>query len=71
MANKKTFDVDKVIKDLKLSLPDTLEEFFARSPRTRKKSARFTVDSKGNVTKNYKNGGAVMSGRGGSFKGVR
>ena len=69
MADKKS--VEEVLKKIDFSLPETLEEFFARSPRTRKKGARFTVDSKGNVTKNYKNGGAVMSGRGGSFKGVR
>jgi hypothetical protein len=34
------------------------------------KGPKFTVDSKGGVKKNYKNGGAVISGRGGSFKGV-
>jgi hypothetical protein len=28
------------------------------------------VDSKGGVKKNYKNGGAVMPGRGGKFKGI-
>ena len=69
MADKKS--VEEVLKKIDLSFPDTLEEFFARSPKTRNKGARFTVDSKGNATKNYKNGGAVMSGRGGSFKGVR
>ena len=36
-----------------------------------KKGARFTADSKGNVTKNYNHGGAVMPGRGGKFKGIR
>ena len=34
------------------------------------KGPKFTVNSKGGVKKNYKNGGAVISGRGGSFKGV-
>ena len=34
------------------------------------KGPKFTVDSKGGVKKNYKNGGAVMPGRGGKFKGV-
>jgi hypothetical protein len=34
------------------------------------KGPKFTVDSKGNATKNYKHGGAVLSGRGGKFKGV-
>tara|TARA_R100001510_G_scaffold49245_1_gene47485 strand:+ start:1017 stop:1229 length:213 start_codon:yes stop_codon:yes gene_type:complete len=70
MADKKS--VEEILKKLDLSFPDTLEELFAGFPKGyRKKGARFTVDSKGNVTKNYKNGGAVMSGRGGSFKGVR
>tara|TARA_R100000388_G_scaffold30997_1_gene24264 strand:- start:276 stop:482 length:207 start_codon:yes stop_codon:yes gene_type:complete len=68
MADKKS--VEKILKELDLSFPDTLEKLFSRSPKV-KKGAKFTVDSKGNVTKNYKNGGAVMSGRGGSFKGVR
>jgi|GEM_PF-3988810 len=36
----------------------------------RKKGAKFTVDSKGNVVKNHIHGGAVMSGRGNKFKGV-
>tara|TARA_Y100000114_G_scaffold140126_1_gene144748 strand:+ start:316 stop:525 length:210 start_codon:yes stop_codon:yes gene_type:complete len=34
------------------------------------KGPKFTVDSKGGVKKNYKNGGAVMPGRGGKFKGI-
>ncbi len=42
MADKKS--VEEILKKLDLSFPDTLEEFFVRSPRTRKKGARFTVD---------------------------
>jgi hypothetical protein len=34
------------------------------------KGPKFTVNSKGGVKKNYKNGGAILSGRGGKFKGV-
>ena len=34
------------------------------------KGPKFTADSKGGVKKNYKNGGAILSGRGGKFKGV-
>jgi len=31
---------------------------------------KFTTDRKGNTTKNYKHGGAVMAGRKGKFKGT-
>ena len=34
------------------------------------KGPKFTVDSKGGVKKNYKNGGALMPGRGCKFKGI-
>jgi hypothetical protein len=34
------------------------------------KGPNFTADSKGGVKKNYRNGGAVMKARGGTFKGT-
>ena len=61
MADLKSIDMDAIMKKV--------NEF--KKTQKRKKGVNFTVDSKGNVIKNYKNGGAVMSGRGGMFKGVR
>lgn len=49
-------EISKALKDLK--------------KLQHKKGARFTVDSKGVATKHYSNGGCVMAGRGGKFKGV-
>jgi hypothetical protein len=53
--------------------PGAFEEFKDYVDSTKKgtdKGPKFTADSKGGVKKNYKNGGAILSGRGGKFKGV-
>ena len=54
--------MDKVVKDVTGMTMDELEKII-KNMKKPTGSARFTVDSKGNVKKNFKNGGKVSKGK--------
>ena len=61
----------EMIKIIEEAAGSSSKDFFDYLNSTKAgKGSKFTVDSKGGVKKNYRNGGAVMKARGGTFKGT-